>query len=245
MVTWGLRQLATHPSRAGWVLTAYRTEAEAREWENRMFHAGERQFGKKLRIGYDNGPDAFRHTYGSAAIVYRLMRERGASADAAGAFLQGAGDAHERDSWLAAYSPIHARYSGDMDVHNNVLGQSIGARLAVEHARAGIDEQTGEARLRAAVLDAIGAGQAVVMDRIDAAPRASTWADVARVATDGRTPVRDAAGAPVLRVHVPDAPGFPTPIRDGAVDLSMPHARLGMEQLRAPRTQAAQAATGS
>ena len=239
VVTWGLRQLV-NPARAGWVLTTYRAEADARRHENELFHAGEHHYGSKLRIGYDNGPDAFRHTYGSASIVYRLMRERGASAAEAGAFLQGAGDAHERDSWLHAYDPAHGRYSSEMDVHNNVLGEQLGATLAVEHARAGIGVEAGEAMLRSAVLDAIGAGRAVVMDHIDAAPRPARWSDIAQVAPDG-SPRRAADGSILLRSHVPDAPGFPTPVRSGQVDLSMPYARLGPAELRIPRGEVPQA----
>ncbi len=241
VATWGLRQLAMHPARAGWLLTGYRAEEDARRWENRLFYDGAKQFGSKIRIGYDNGADAFRHTYGSASIVYRLMRERGASAAEAGAFLQGAGDAHERDSWLHAYDAAHGRFSGEMDVHNNLLGERLGARLATEHTRLGIDVEAGEALLRSAVFDAIGAGRAVVMDRFDAAPRPARWSDIAE--TDSRgAPRRDAAGVPVLRLRPPDAPGFPTPIRDGRVDLSLPHARLGPAELRIPRGDVPQAA---
>jgi hypothetical protein len=237
---WGVKNLL-NPARTRWVLTTQKAETEARTWENELFHAGEKHFGKKIRIGYDNGPDAFRHTYASASIVYRLMRERGAREAQAGAFLQGAGNAHERDSWLHSFNEKHGLYSSEMDVHNNILGQRLGAEAAARDAAAGVDLATGEARLRAAVLDSIGAGQAVVMDRIDAKPRAATWADIAETTGDGRTPLRDAAGAPKLRVHVPDAPGFPMPIANGKIDMSLPYAKLGPAELQIPRDEIPQA----
>jgi hypothetical protein len=240
VVAWGAANLL-NPTRTSWVLTTQKAESEARKWENQLFHGGDIHFGKKIRIGYDNGPDAFRHTYASASIVYRLMRERGADADAAVKFLHGAGNAHERDSWLHTFNERHGRFSSEMDVHNNLLGHRLGSTLAAQHAAAGIDVATGEAQLRAAVLDAIGAGQAVVMDRIDSAPRASTWRDIAETSADGRTPLRDAAGAPKLRTHVPDAPGFPMPIANGRIDMSLPYAKLGPAELRIPREDVPQA----
>lgn len=237
---WGVKQLL-NPSRTRWVLTTQKAETEARKWENELFHGSQQHFGKKLRIGYDNGPDAFRHTYASASIVYRLMRERGADAAQAAAFLHGAGNAHERDSWLHTFNDWHGRFSSEMDVHNNLLGQRLGAEQAARDAATGVDVATGEARLRASVLDAIGAGQAVVMDRIDSAPRAATWADIALTAGDGRTPLRDATGAVRLRTHVPDAPGFPMPIANGRIDMSLPFARLGPAELKIPRDDVPQA----
>ncbi len=237
---WGAKHLI-NPARTSWVLTTQKAEADARKWENELFHGSEKHFGKKIRIGYDNGPDAFRHTYASASIVYRLMRERGADAEQAAAFLHGAGNAHERDSWLHTFNEKHGRYSSVMDVHNNLLGQRLGAEQAARDATAGVDVATGEARLRASVLDAIGAGQAVVMDRIDSAPRAATWADIAHTAGDGRSPLRDASGAPKLRTHVPDAPGFPMPIANGRIDMSLPHAKLGPAELQIPREDVPQA----
>lgn len=238
---WGARNLV-NPARTGWVLTTYRAESEARKWENELFHAGDRHFGKKLRIGYDNGPDAFRHTYASASIVYRLIREKGADADQAVKFLHGAGNAHERDSWLHTFNAAHGRSSSEMDVANNLVGHALGARMAAEHAAAGLDVATGEALLRREVLEAIGRGDTKVLDRIDSAPRASRWADVAELdpAAPG-APRRTSDGAPVLRTHVPDAPGFPMPIRDGRVDLSLPFARLGPAELRIPRDDVPQA----
>jgi hypothetical protein len=216
------------------VLTAQRAEAAANRSEHDLFHPGVVDFGTHRKLGYDNGPDAYRHTYGAALIVYRLMRERGASAEDAGTFLDGAGNAHERDSWLHAYSQAHGRYSSEMDVTNNILGRGIGATLAAQHAAQGVDELTGEAELRRAVIEAIGAGRTKVMDRFDAPPRASTWHDIAQVDAAGRVR-RDASGAPILRTDVPDAPGFPAPLRDGQVDLSLPYARLGPAELRIPR----------
>ena len=258
VVKWGVSQLA-HPSRIPWVLTTHRAEADARRWENELFHAGELHFGKKIRIGYDNGSDAFRHTYASASIVYRLMREHGADAKAAVKFLHGAGNAHERDSWLHTFSQAHGRYSSEMDVNNNLLGHRIGSMLAAQHAAQGIDELVGEQQLRRIVLDAIGEGvrlddatsgltvddagraRAVVMDRIDSAPRPASWTDIAELGPDGRTPKRAGDGSLVLRTHIPDAPGFPMPIRDGAIDMSLPYARLGPVELRIPRDMTPQA----
>ena len=237
---WGVQHLI-NPARTRWVLTTQKAETEARKWENKLFHGSQLHFGEKIRIGYDNGPDAFRHTYASASIVYRLMRERGADAAQAAAFLHGAGNAHERDSWLHTFNERHGVYSSEMDVHNNLLGQRLGAEQAARDAAAGVDVATGEARLRANVLDAIGAGHAVVMDRTDAKPRAATWADIAETAGDGRAPLRDAAGAPKLRTHVPDAPGFPMPIANGAIDMSLPYAKLGPAELRIPREDVPQA----
>jgi hypothetical protein len=120
------------------------------------------------------------------------------------------------------FSDAHGRYSSELDVHNNALGQRIGQQLATQNAAQGVDELTGEAQLRDSVLAAIGDGSAVVMDSIESAPRPSRMADI-------RTPDG------TLRTHVPDAPGFPTPIRDGTVDLTMPFAALGPAQLKLPR----------
>jgi hypothetical protein len=258
VATWGVKNLA-NPARTGWVLTTYKAEAEARKWENRLFHEGALHYGRKIRIGYDNGPDAFRHTYASASIVYRLMRERGADAAQAAKFLHGAGNAHERDSFLHAYSAAHGRYSSEMDVTNNLLGQRLGAMLAAQHAATGVDLLAGEGQLRRVVLEAIGDGvrldgdlrglhvdgagraRAVVMDHIESKPRASTWADIAKLTPGGTGPLRAADGAAVLRTRVPDAPGFPTPVRDGVIDLTMPYAKLGPAELRIPRDVVPQA----
>jgi hypothetical protein len=120
------------------------------------------------------------------------------------------------------FSDAHGRYSSELDVHNNALGQRIGQQLATQNAAQGVDELTGEAQLRDSVLAAIGDGEAFVMDSIESAPRPSRMADI-------RTPDR------TLRTHVPDAPGFPTPIGDGTVDLTMPFAALGPAQLKLPR----------
>lgn len=257
VVTWGVGEVLK--GKAGWVLTTHKAESTARKWENELFHAGETHFGKKIRIGYDNGPDAFRHTYASASIVYRLMRERGADAEQAVAFLHGAGNAHERDSWLHTFNQAHGRFSSEMDVNNNLLGHRLGAMLAERHARDGVSMLDGEAELRRVVLDAIGQGvrlegatptglmvdaqgraRAVVMDRIDAAPRASTWGDIAELGPGG-APRRLASGELALRTHVPDAPGFPMPIRDHRIDMSLPYAALGPSQLRIPRNDTPQA----
>ncbi len=58
--------------RLGNSLNAKRAEETVRTMENVIFYDGARQVGKKLHIGYDNGPDAFRHTGASALINYRL-----------------------------------------------------------------------------------------------------------------------------------------------------------------------------
>ncbi|MCW2925965.1 MAG: hypothetical protein JWM98_3369, partial [Thermoleophilia bacterium] len=42
------------------VTTMQRAEADVRGMENAVFYLGAKQVGKKLLIGYDNGPDAFR-----------------------------------------------------------------------------------------------------------------------------------------------------------------------------------------
>lgn len=257
VAVWGIKEILGGKGR--WVLTTQRAEASARKWENELFHAGSIHYGKKPRIGYDNGSDAFRHTYASAVIVYRLMRERGADADEAVRFLHGAGNAHERDSWLHTFSQAHGRYSSEMDVNNNLLGHRLGAMLATRHAAEGVEQLAGEAQLRATVIDAIGQGvrldgdtsgilrdaqgrsRAAVLDRIESAPRPAAWGDIAELAPGSSAPLRDANGAPKLRTHVPDAPGFPTPVRDGKIDLSLPHARLGPAELRIPREDTPQA----
>lgn len=59
-------------SRLGNSMNAKRAEETVRTMENVIFYDGARQVGKKLHIGYDNGPDAFRHTGASALINYRL-----------------------------------------------------------------------------------------------------------------------------------------------------------------------------
>ncbi|MEO6867758.1 MAG: hypothetical protein ABI200_07030 [Gaiellales bacterium] len=257
VVKWGASQLV-NPMRTMWVATTYKAEGDARKFENALFHDSQIHYGKKIRIGYDNGPDAFRHTYASALIVYRLMRDRGADATQAVEFLHGAGNAHERDSWAHTFSQDHGRYASEMDINNNLLGHRLGSTLAAEHAASGVDMLTGEAQLRHDVLEAIGSGvrldgdttglmldeqgkaRATVMDHFESAPRAAAWGDIAQLAPDG-TPLRSADGELQLRTHVPDAPGFPTPIRDGVVDLTLPHARLGPEELSMPRDDTPQA----
>ncbi|MCW2922714.1 MAG: hypothetical protein JWM98_118, partial [Thermoleophilia bacterium] len=136
------------------VTTMQRAEADVRGMENAVFYLGAKQVGKKLLIGYDNGPDAFRHTGGAALITYRLMRDTGASAEEAARLLKGAGDAHERDSYLALYDPLHARYSSEMDVHNNAVGSAIGLQLAAQHATMGAEELQRQADAAVAALPA-------------------------------------------------------------------------------------------
>lgn len=219
---WAARNIIRHPAL---LVTTAQAEAEARRQEHASFYAGEIQFGRKKRIGYDNGPDAFRHTFGSALIVYRLMRRRGLDAQQAVAFLRGAGSAHERDSHLERFSDLHDRYSSAMDLHNNEVGAAIGMRLARLHAQIGVDSAAGEHGLRQAVIDAIAAGHSVVLDTVTSAPRVSRAGDIGVVDVTGRL-LRGVDGMPILRRSPPDAPGYPTPLINGEVDLSRPYVRL-------------------
>ena len=126
--------------RWGRVNTIKQAEETVRAMENAVFYEGATQVGKKFHIGYDNGPDAFRHSGSSALITYRLMRDRAATADEAAGLLTKVGNAHERDSFLHLYDPLHARYSSEMDVFNNNVGSEIGRTLAAQHATMGVDE---------------------------------------------------------------------------------------------------------
>jgi len=265
---WGVKNLILHPRMT---LTTYAAERDARMLENQLWHGGRTDFlttaGKaKLKIGYDNGPDAFRHTYASALIVYRLMTKLGVSAEKAGAFLDGAGNAHERDSWLHAakmvnlppgvkgHNPqLHSRYSSEMDVHNNILGRALGAELAIEHIRrkgtsGALDAAAGERALQQTVLDAIAGTdalpttrRAVVMDHVEAPPRPAVAADIYDLGPDGRL-ILGADGNPQLRQNPSDAPGYFAPIKpDHTVDLSMPRAQLDRESISWPRESTPQA----
>jgi hypothetical protein len=78
VIGYGVRDIAFGGSpleirtRFGNNMNAKRAEETVRTMENVIFYGGARQVGTKLHIGYDNGPDAFRHTGGSALMVYRM-----------------------------------------------------------------------------------------------------------------------------------------------------------------------------
>ena len=222
VAAWAVRSLVQHPV---WFVTTARAERTAREIENSLFYGGDVQFKRKIRIGYDNGPDAFRHTFGSALIVYRLMRNHGVDAARAVRFLHKAGDAHERDSLLEQFSQLHDTYSSAMDTYNNHLGARIAVMMADRHARMGISASIGEQLLRSSVLNAIASGQAQVLDTIESPPRRTRPSDVFVVDDTGAV-VRNADGTPVMRSHPSDAPGYPSPIIGGRVDLQRAHVRM-------------------
>lgn len=261
LAKWGVKNLLVHPKMT---MITYKAEAEARTLENAWWHSGRTDFvtasGKaKPKIGYDNGPDAFRHTYASALIVYRLMTKTGVSAEKAQKFLDGAGNAHERDSWLHAAKLVnlpdsaprydiqkHSLYSSQMDIHNNELGRALGSELAAQHIAArqagkGVDALTGETQLQQSVLDAIAGNEAlplerraVVMDRVDAAPRPATAADIYTV-QDGVV-LRTADGKPQFATNPADATGYYSPITsDGTIDLAMPRTQLDGDSVMWPR----------
>jgi hypothetical protein len=245
-------------------IITYKAEAEARRLENAWWHGSRIDFvtasGKaKPKIGYDNGPDAFRHTYASALIVYRLMTKAGVSAEKSQKFLDGAGNAHERDSWLHAAKLVnlpdgaprydiqkHSRYSSEMDIHNNELGRALGTELATQHLAArqagqGVDALAGEVQLQQSVLDAIAGTdalpahrRAVVMDRVDTSPRPSTASDIYEM--DQGVVRRGPDDKPAFLNRPADAPGFYSPITsDGKIDLSMPRTQLDGDSVKWPR----------
>lgn len=153
---------ALHPRR---LMIAVSSESQARKLEDTLFDS------KTLR-GYDNGPDAFRHIYGSALIAFRLVKEAGMTPAEAAAFARSAGLAHEEDSFL---SGRHYRGSRTMDVVNNEVGIDIGVRAAVAGVAA-----NDHLRLAKTTLDVIRGGQAVVLDSKETPPRASRPVDVTR-----------------------------------------------------------------
>lgn len=222
VAAWVAQSMLRHPT---WVITTVRAEAAARQMENALFYGGDTQFARKIRIGYDNGPDAFRHTFGSALIVYRLMRERGVDAARAVQFLHQAGDAHERDSLLERFSQLHDTYSSAMDTFNNHVGASIAVEMAARHAQGGVSQGVGEQLLRTAVISAIASGHTQVLDTIESPPRRSRPEDICVVDEHGM-PLRAADGTIMLRDHPPDAPGFPSPIVNGRVDLHHAFVRM-------------------
>ncbi len=178
LIAMGIRNIA-HPERLHAMFTA---EGDARKAEHTLFRSGEKN-------GYDNGPDAFRHTYASALIVSRLVRNTGMNIDDAIELARDAGMAHENDSHLVGPHYLNSRR---MDVHNNELGY----RLATEALRRNDAAGFFEARLGVDVLNAIRTRQAVVLDHIDLAPRPSNANDI-----DRGTPIPDAPGWTSDRAH--------------------------------------------
>lgn len=156
-----------HLAHPGRLAIAYQGELDARNAEQNIFYGGTRR-------GYDNGPDAFRHTYASALICFRLIRDGGMSPDDAARFTREAGLAHERDSMLTGRHFITSRA---MDVHNN----DVGIALAVEHARRGVaGGAAGDRTLGLAVFDAIRSGRTVVLQSAESDPRPSRPDDLRR-----------------------------------------------------------------
>ena len=153
------------------------------------------------------------------------MRERGLDAQQAIAFLREAGAAHERDSHLERFSEVHDRNSSAMDVHNNEIGAAIGAQLAVQDAQTGVSKLDGERALGMAVMQAIVDGRTVVLDSVLSSPRRSRASDIAATDPAGRIQ-RGLRGELIMRTSPPDAPGYPSPLVDGEVDLSRPYVRL-------------------
>jgi hypothetical protein len=166
-------------------------ELFARRREHELYHGG------REKQGYDNGPDAFRHTYGSALIAYRLITVAGMSPEAAAKFAWDAGLAHELDSYLGG---VHRGYSSAMDVHNNAVGIQLGVEQALAGLRPG---DNADAVIEAAVLAAIAGGRTVVMDSTTSPPRPSTAHDLDpsmwRDAPQGAEP----SGHPSVTLHGP------------------------------------------
>ncbi len=172
VISWGIGRAVRGELKPA--LTMMKAESTVRSMENEVFYNGAKQVAKKVLIGYDNGPDAFRHTGGSALISYRLMMKHGFSGEKALEFLKGAGNAHERDSFLHVFDPVHARFSGDMDVFNNGVGANLAIGLAKQHATMGADEiaraaQSELAHLPGGLQDALRAldpGEQIVLARV-------------------------------------------------------------------------------
>lgn len=181
----GLRNAFTHPR---WMLIAFQAERDARLGEAELFFGGR-------HIGYDNGTDAYRHAYGSALIMYRIMRDGKATPAEALAYSRGGGIAHEQDSFLRG---PHYHNSRAMDLINNELGY----RIALEQARVGLDAG-GDERVRLATLDAIRAGRAIVLDHVNLPPRRSRPGDLAAPYADapGYVPLRPYAGLAPTGAH--------------------------------------------
>ena len=158
VIGFGLRNIV-HPHA---LLIGYQQQHHARERESELFFGGN---GK----GYDNGADAFRHTYGAALVSYHLVRDAHMSPDAAAQFTREAGIAHENDSQLTGK---HADQSRRMDLHNNDVGISIGIEQAVQ----GLHPDGADQRIESAVLSAIARGETWVLDA-DKHVRPTTSAD--------------------------------------------------------------------
>jgi len=151
------------------VLTAIKAEARGRQLESQLFWSGEKH------NGYDNGPDAYRHAFGSALIAYRLIVERGMAPEEAAAFMREMGVAHEDDSFLRG-----AHYTGSrtMDLHNNEAGMAVALAQARDGAVRAQPPAEQEWILSEAILTAIRGGAMVVLDAPDDRVRPSTARDI-------------------------------------------------------------------
>jgi hypothetical protein len=128
-------------------------------------------FPTASRMGYENGADAFRHSYAASLLAYRLVTDAGMTPESAASFTRAAGVAHENDSQL---SGAHYERSRAMDLHNNDVGISIG----IEQALAGVSPTQSDQRIEGAVLSAIADGRMQVVEAGEL--RASRRSDVAR-----------------------------------------------------------------
>ncbi len=244
-------------------LTMMRAEKQVRTLENEIFYLGAKQVGKKFHIGYDNGPDAFRHAGGSALIKHRLMQQSGKTGDEAVEFLKAAGNAHERDSFLHAYDTVHARNSGDMDVFNNALGAQIAIDVMTRQARMSAEEiaiaaeqhmnnlpvglrdafrslDPSEQIVLSEVLGAIETGRAVTMT-----PVAGT---TGMLGIHQKPHPRSAAdiyliathGSRQVRTMAPHAQGFPMPFEGGRYVRGKERVPMNIKQLFKSRPEVAQ-----
>jgi hypothetical protein len=118
-------------------------------------------------VAIDDAGDAYRHAWASAALVVRIVEQRGWSIDDATDLARRAGEAHERDG---ADNPA-GRASAEMDLANNEVGFGIARDLLAVHP-SGVPA----AALRASVLDAIAGGRLVVLEV--GSSRATTRADL-------------------------------------------------------------------
>lgn len=263
VIGWGVKETVVGnplklPERARQVSIVKKAEETVRAMENAVFYEGRTQVGKKFLIGYDNGPDAFRHTGGSALISYRLMRNGGASSERAAELLRSVGNAHERDSFLHLYDPIHARMSSIQDVTNNDVGSAIGRSLAAQHAAMGADElaraadsavaglpapfqdalralDPGERIVLATVLDGVENGRSVTMTpsvRASGSVRPAKGIHQEPQPTSfGDIYVRDAQGAKQVRTMAPHAEGYPQPFKDGKYHADMERVPMDLRGL--------------
>lgn len=280
--------------RLGNNMNAKRAEETVRTMENIIFYDGARQVGSNMYIGYDNGPDAFRHTGASALMNYRLRhgdspiskqaleyfrevsnknqnlgavasdlgdvagpRGRRMDAQEADQLFDGLQSAHERDSYLSVYDPIHAEMSGRQDFINNAVGREIGIETAAQHAFMGYEEIAAQAAdemrgLPAGITDALRAldpGEQVVMARvvrsiengqsvtmtplsddiigIHQAPHPALVTDIYDIS---------ASGARSVRKMPPHAAGYPQPFRDGEFDPTLERVPAGLGLLFADRS---------